>query len=176
MKSGMALRLAISLLSLWVTVARAKVTEGPWLTNGAPLPKNGLRVTTLGSGTPDVRKDQVSSGFLLELGNGDKIHLGLRNWRISEPIGNRHTCRAAHKGDQVTRHHHDSHTSHAVLLCVIPIPTISLPHNMMTYCQSQQLTVTCVHSTYAIDVMCETPAMQCLDIWCAFCCGACRCF
>ncbi len=73
MKSGMSLRLTVSLLSLWVTTVRAKVTEGPWLTNGAPLPKNGLRVTTLGSGTPDVRKDQVSSGFLLELGNGDKF-------------------------------------------------------------------------------------------------------
>lgn len=69
----MALRLALSLLSLWVTVVGAKVTEGPWLTNGAPLPIDGLRVTTLGSGTPDVRKDQVSSGFLLELGNGDKF-------------------------------------------------------------------------------------------------------
>ncbi|DBA94973.1 TPA: hypothetical protein ACH3X1_002498 [Trebouxia sp. C0004] len=73
MKSGMALHLPTLLLSWWVTVAEAKVTEGPWMTNGAPLPMNGLRVTTLGSGTPDVRKDQVSSGFLLELGNGDKF-------------------------------------------------------------------------------------------------------
>lgn len=69
----MALRLAFSLLSLWVTIVGSKVTEGPWLTNGAPLPIDGLRVTTLGSGTPDVRKDQVSSGFLLELGNDDKF-------------------------------------------------------------------------------------------------------
>ena len=50
-----------------------KVTEGPWVLNGESVPKQGIRVTTLGSGTPDVRKDQVSSGFLLELGNGDKF-------------------------------------------------------------------------------------------------------
>lgn len=53
--------------------AAGTVTEGPWVLNGEPVPKNGLRITTLGSGTPDVRKDQVSSGFLLELGNGDKF-------------------------------------------------------------------------------------------------------
>ena len=54
-------------------IAAGTVTEGPWVLNGEPVPKNGLRITTLGSGTPDVRKDQASSGFLLELGNGDKF-------------------------------------------------------------------------------------------------------
>ena len=60
-------------LSVGLAVACAEVTEGPWLINGSPVDKEGLRITTLGSGTPDVRKDQVSSGFLLELGNGDKF-------------------------------------------------------------------------------------------------------
>lgn len=60
-------------LSVGLAVAHAEVTEGPWLINGSPVIKEGLRITTLGSGTPDVRKDQVSSGFLLELGNGDKF-------------------------------------------------------------------------------------------------------
>lgn len=54
-------------------LATGTVTEGPWLLNSEPVPQHGLRITTLGSGTPDVRKDQVSSGFLLELGNGDKF-------------------------------------------------------------------------------------------------------
>ena len=58
---------------LCASAAHGKVTEGPWLLNGAPVPEQGIRITTLGSGTPDVRKDQVSSGFLLELGNGDKF-------------------------------------------------------------------------------------------------------
>lgn len=58
---------------LSVSAAQSKVTEGPWLFNGEPVPESSIRVTTLGSGTPDVRKDQVSSGFLLELGNGDKF-------------------------------------------------------------------------------------------------------
>lgn len=31
------------------------------------------RITTLGSGTPDVRRQQVASSFLIELGNGDKF-------------------------------------------------------------------------------------------------------
>ena len=63
----------VFLVSLWISAARSKVTEGPWLLNGEPVPEEGIRITTLGSGTPDVRKDQVSSGFLLELGNGDKF-------------------------------------------------------------------------------------------------------
>lgn len=66
-------RHVFSLLCLYIVLATAEVTEGPWLMNGAPVPTNGLRVTTLGSGTPDVRKDQVSSGFLIELGTGDKF-------------------------------------------------------------------------------------------------------
>ena len=60
-------------LSIGLAVAYAQVTEGPWLINGSPVNKEDLRITTLGSGTPDVRKDQVSSGFLLEVGNGDKF-------------------------------------------------------------------------------------------------------
>ena len=58
---------------VWASFAASRVTEGPWLLNREPVPKQALRITTLGSGTPDVRKDQVSSGFLLELGNGDKF-------------------------------------------------------------------------------------------------------
>lgn len=61
------------LASLHVYFAAGSVTEGPWLSNSERVPRQGLRITTLGSGTPDVRKDQVSSGFLLELGNGDKF-------------------------------------------------------------------------------------------------------
>ena len=68
------MRLAFTVLCLSVLLAsEARVTEGPWLINGAHVPKDTLRITTLGSGTPDVRKDQVSSGFLIELGNGDKF-------------------------------------------------------------------------------------------------------
>ena len=61
------------LISFHAYFATATVTEGSWVSNGEPVPQHGLRITTLGSGTPDVRKDQVSSGFLLELGNGDKF-------------------------------------------------------------------------------------------------------
>lgn len=61
------------LASVHAYCAAGTVTEGPWLLNGEPVPEQGLRITTLGSGTPDVRKDQASSGFLLELGNGDKF-------------------------------------------------------------------------------------------------------
>ena len=60
-------------LCLSAFLADAKVTEGPWLYNGAHVPEESLRITTLGSGTPDVRKDQVSSGFLIELGNGENF-------------------------------------------------------------------------------------------------------
>lgn len=63
----------LAALCVGVIITQAEVTEGPWLINRSPVKKDGLRITTLGSGTPDVRKDQVSSGFLIELGNGDKF-------------------------------------------------------------------------------------------------------
>ena len=69
----MPMRPALTVLCLSALLAQAQVTEGPWLMNGAHVPEDSLRITTLGSGTPDVRKDQVSSGFLIELGNGDKF-------------------------------------------------------------------------------------------------------
>ena len=60
-------------LCVGAAIAYAEVTEGSWLVNGTPVKKDSIRITTLGSGTPDVRKDQVSSGFLIELGNEDKF-------------------------------------------------------------------------------------------------------
>ncbi len=131
MKSGMALRLAFSLLSLWVTVVRAKVTEGPWLTNGAPVPMDGLRVTTLGSGTPDVRKDQVSSGFLLELGNGDKFIWDLGTGAYQNLLA------TGTPAAQLTKVIKLSDTIDVAMLVMLSFFALfqfltSLPHNMVT--------------------------------------------
>ena len=50
--------------------------SNPWVLPGDAVPKHTIRVTTLGSGTPDVRKNQVASGFLVELGH-EKLILDL---------------------------------------------------------------------------------------------------
>ena len=141
----MARRLACSLLSLWVTVVRAKVTEGPWLTNGAPLPMDGLRVTTLGSGTPDVRKDQVSSGFLLELGNGDKFIWDLGTGAYQNLLA------TGIPAAQLTKVIKLSDIVAVAILVMLSFLAsyhflIQLPHNRVAGCQSQQLAVTRVHS------------------------------
>ncbi|KAK9811899.1 hypothetical protein WJX72_012114 [[Myrmecia] bisecta] len=67
-----------SYLGLVVLILAASIWSGtaggPWVySDNAPVPKDTIRITTLGSGTPDVRKEQASSGFLVELGNGDKL-------------------------------------------------------------------------------------------------------
>lgn len=50
----------------------AKSTPWVYSTDDA-VPEDTIRITTLGSGTPDVRRHQVASSFLIEVGNGDKF-------------------------------------------------------------------------------------------------------
>lgn len=93
--------LPLLLLLLLATVG-AHAAAGPFVTDGDRVPPHSIRVTTLGSGSPDVRRHQarskdaralmrlgefllnrigtncsacmqVASGFLIELGNGDKF-------------------------------------------------------------------------------------------------------
>lgn len=61
--------LAVSLC----TAASAHTFTLPWVLPGEKVPRDAIRVTTLGSGTPDIRRHQVASGFLIELGNGEKL-------------------------------------------------------------------------------------------------------
>lgn len=53
--------------------ALANAAPLPWVLPGDAVPKHTIRVTTLGSGTPDVRRRQVASGFLIELGEEEKL-------------------------------------------------------------------------------------------------------
>jgi hypothetical protein len=49
-----------ALLLLVALLARAAATGSPWVySDGAPVQSNTIRITTLGSGSPDVRKEQV---------------------------------------------------------------------------------------------------------------------
>ncbi|KAK9908353.1 hypothetical protein WJX75_006483 [Coccomyxa subellipsoidea] len=49
-------------------------TASPWIyADDDEVPKDAIRITSLGSGTPDVHKEQVATGFLIEVGNGDKF-------------------------------------------------------------------------------------------------------
>ena len=41
--------------------------------NTEPLAPNEMRIIALGTGRPYLRKDQVNTGWLVELGNGDKF-------------------------------------------------------------------------------------------------------
>ncbi|KIY95387.1 ribonuclease Z [Monoraphidium neglectum] len=62
-----------ALLLLVALLARAAATGSPWVySDGAPVQSNTIRITTLGSGSPDVRKEQLASGFLVEVGNGEQ--------------------------------------------------------------------------------------------------------
>ena len=104
------------LVVVWASSAASRVTEGPWLMNGEPPPKQGLRITTLGSGTPDVRKDQVSSGFLLELGNGDKFIWDLGTGSYQNLLA------TAVPAAELTK------VSQPFLLAVMLIPAVSTAH------------------------------------------------
>jgi ribonuclease Z len=68
----MAGRLIAAAIAACLCTAAAAATL-PWVLPGDGVPKDTIRVTTLGSGTPDVRRQQVASGFLIELGNGEKL-------------------------------------------------------------------------------------------------------
>ena len=68
----MAGRLIAAAIAACLCTAAAAATL-PWVLPGDGVPKNTIRVTTLGSGTPDVRRQQVASGFLIELGNSEKL-------------------------------------------------------------------------------------------------------
>ena len=53
---------------------QARSSKGaPFIFPDDPVPKDSIRVTTLGSGSPDVKKAQVASGFLIQVGNGDNF-------------------------------------------------------------------------------------------------------
>ena len=64
----------IALGCLLVTTVSAE--EGPrqnYFPNTETLDANEMRVVALGTGTPNFRKSQASSAWLVELGNGDKF-------------------------------------------------------------------------------------------------------
>lgn len=117
---------------LCASAAYGKVTEGPWLLNGAPVPEQGIRITTLGSGTPDVRKDQVSSGFLLELGNGDKFIWDLGTGSYQNLLATAVPAKDLTKVGEAKPAMHslqyaplrplnlDTYASHAVMLTLVP--------------------------------------------------------
>lgn len=94
--------MAVLPLLLLLASVGAHAAAGPFVTDGDRVPPHSIRVTTLGSGSPDVRRHQarskdarelmrlgefllnrigtncsacmqVASGFLIELGNGDKF-------------------------------------------------------------------------------------------------------
>ncbi|KAF6254071.1 Metallo-hydrolase/oxidoreductase [Scenedesmus sp. NREL 46B-D3] len=49
---------------------RTAAAGSPWVySDNALIPDGTIRITTLGSGSPDVRKEQLASGFLVEVGN-----------------------------------------------------------------------------------------------------------
>ena len=106
----------VLVVSFCTLAARSKVTEGPWLLNGEPVPEEGIRITTLGSGTPDVRKDQVSSGFLLELGNGDKFiwDLGTGSYAnlLSTAVPAKDLTKVLHSNSCKALVHHPATCSH----------------------------------------------------------------
>ena len=68
----LSMRLITAAIAACLCTAAAAATL-PWVLPGDGIPKDTIRITTLGSGTPDVRRHQVASGFLLELGNGEKL-------------------------------------------------------------------------------------------------------
>lgn len=65
------LRAAVVLILLASVAAHA--ATAPWVLPGDGVPKGTIRITTLGSGTPDIRRHQVASGFLIELGEEEKL-------------------------------------------------------------------------------------------------------
>lgn len=65
--------LLLLIVAVILTSSSTGSDTSPWVHSGdAPIPPGVIRVTTLGSGSPDVRKEQVASGFLLELGNAQQ--------------------------------------------------------------------------------------------------------
>ncbi|CAL8465140.1 g4675 [Coccomyxa elongata] len=65
-------RWSVVLLTLLWAISVASAS--PWVYSDNEDPPEGtIRVTVLGSGTPDVRRHQVASSFLIELGNGEKF-------------------------------------------------------------------------------------------------------
>ncbi|EIE20382.1 Metallo-hydrolase/oxidoreductase [Coccomyxa subellipsoidea C-169] len=59
---------------LTLIAAFSAAVAGPWVYSDNSEPEEGtIRVTVLGSGTPDVRRHQVASSFLIEVGNGEKF-------------------------------------------------------------------------------------------------------
>lgn len=66
---------AISILFLVVVCALLLQAEAQTRANGVaypgePVPSGALRLTLLGTGTPNVNKAQVASSYLVELGDG----------------------------------------------------------------------------------------------------------
>ncbi|WIA34413.1 hypothetical protein OEZ86_012748 [Tetradesmus obliquus] len=58
------------LLLLLLHTSAAAAAGSPWVySDNAITPEGTIRITTLGSGSPDVRKEQLASGFLVEVGN-----------------------------------------------------------------------------------------------------------
>lgn len=60
-------------LCIVIFAVAAYAAHAPWVLPGDGVPKDTIRVTTLGSGTPDIRRKQVASGFLIELGEEEKL-------------------------------------------------------------------------------------------------------
>ena len=57
------------LLLLAVCNCGASVLPGGFLTPGEQIAADAIRVTALGTGTPDVRKSAVATAYLIQLGN-----------------------------------------------------------------------------------------------------------
>jgi len=66
------MRRAAAVFILMVALA-AHAATAPWVLPGDGVPKGTIRITTLGSGTPDIRRHQVASGFLIDLGEEEKL-------------------------------------------------------------------------------------------------------
>lgn len=64
--------------------AQAATRSSPWVySDNAPVPEGALRITTLGSGSPDVRREQVSLPPLISPPPGLAPHNAANNQHLA---------------------------------------------------------------------------------------------